>query len=63
MSNLINDMLYERAAFVNGEFEGTDVELAVNKAIADNDLERLEYLVSNAEAELSRQEFNFYDIY
>lgn len=63
MSNHVNDQLLERATQMKGEWEGTDLELAIDKAIADNDLERLEYLVTNAEAEISRQEFNNYDIY
>lgn len=57
MSNLNNENLLERARDMKSEFEGTDLELAIDKAIDNNDLERLRYLVVNAEAEVSRQEF------
>lgn len=63
MSHQVNDRLMERASEMMGEYEGTMVEDAIAKAIADNDLERLEYLVIESEAETSRQEFNTYDIY
>jgi hypothetical protein len=61
--NSTNERLFERAYQVKSYFEGTDLELAINKAIEDNDLERLEYMVKEAEAEISRQEFHNNETY
>lgn len=63
MSQEDNTELLERASEMCGEYEGTDVELAIKKAMEDNDLRRLEYLVSNAEAETARQDFEANDAY
>ena len=57
MSNEINTQLLERAGYVKTQYKGTDLELAIDKAIEDNDLDKLEFMVSDAEAELSREEF------
>lgn len=62
MSNQINDQLIERAAEVMAYFEGTDLELAIANNLDKGDLELVEALVSNAEAEISRQEFYNNDI-
>jgi hypothetical protein len=63
MSHEDNSQLFERASDMIGEYEGTIVETAIRKAMEDNDLWRLEYLVSQAEAETSLQEFNNHDIH
>jgi dsRNA-specific ribonuclease len=57
MSNQTNEILFSRAYEVKSYFEGTDLERAINKAIEDNDLERLEYMVVEAEEEMSRENF------
>jgi hypothetical protein len=61
MSHQVNDNWLERAGEMKSEWEGTDLELAIDKAIADGDLKRLSYLILQAEAELSRQEFYNHD--
>lgn len=63
MSNQINTELYERAADVITYFEGTLVQDAIEKAMADGDLERLLYIVTESEAEIAQQEFYDNDIY
>ena len=57
MSNSTNTKLLERAAVVSEEYAGTYLPQAIDKAIADNDLERLEFMVTNAEAELAKEDF------
>lgn len=56
MSNQVNTELLERAAEVITYFEGTDLDLAVQRAIDNNELEILAYLVQEAEAEIFRQD-------
>lgn len=58
MSNRINDQLLQRASEVKTYFEGTALESAIDNLIARNDLEMLDYMVSDAEAEIARQEFH-----
>lgn len=55
--NTINEQLFERAGEVKYFYEGTDVELAIDNLIEQNDLEQLHYLIKQCEAEMSRQEF------
>lgn len=62
MSNNVNTRLFERAAEVCTYFEGTDIELAIDNLIKNNDLDQLYYLVNECEAEMSRQEFYNYDL-
>jgi len=63
MSSITNENLLERAVDVCEYFEGTDVERAILWNIARNDLEKVAHIVKEAEAEMSIQEFNNYDIY
>lgn len=63
MSNQINTDLIERAQDVMTYFEGTDLETAILNNLDRNDLDMVRELVVNAEAEISRQEFNRYDVY
>lgn len=53
-----NDNLIERAAEVMAYFEGTDLETAIANNLDRNDLEMVANLVTEAEAEISRQEFH-----
>jgi hypothetical protein len=51
MSHQSNDELMERARQVKIDYEGTDLELAIDTAIENNDLEHLEFMVREAEFE------------
>jgi hypothetical protein len=62
MEDHINTNLIERAGEVMAYFEGTDLETAIANNLDRNDLEMVNHLVVEAEAEISRQEFNRYDI-
>lgn len=62
MSNQTNQNLVERAADVMAYFEGTDLELAISNALHEDDLDIVSYLVTQGEAEISRQEFFNNDI-
>lgn len=62
MSNTVNSLLIERAKEVCQFFEGTDIETAILNNLEKGDLEIVESLVSNAEAEISRQEFYNLDV-
>lgn len=57
MSDLINSDLLERAGEVKTYFEDTILEDAIDNAIERNELEVLQHLVVEAEAEMSRQDF------
>lgn len=57
MSNDSNAALFERAHLVKTMYEGTILETAINNLLVNNNLEELEYLVCQAEADLAREEF------
>ena len=58
MSNQANTNLLERAAEACNYFEGTIVEKAIHNNLNRGDMEMVQYLVQEAEAEMSRQEFH-----
>jgi hypothetical protein len=62
MSDQRTTELIERAGYVREQYLGTYLPEAIDNLIAENDLEKLEFLIKDAEAELSRNEFYNNDI-
>lgn len=58
MSNQVNDQLFERAREVSEAYVGTWLPTAIDNLIEKNELERLEYMVTQAEADLAREDFH-----
>lgn len=58
MSDTSNTNLLERASYVSEQYVGTYLPEAIDNLVKSNDLDALEYMVSQAEAELSREEFH-----
>lgn len=58
MSSSVNTLLFERAAEMIDYWPGTLHADLIEQDLTMNDLSSLEYHVSNAEAEASRQEFS-----
>ena len=57
MSHPSNTELLERAAYVKTQYEGTIVEEAIDNLIKENDLEKLAFVVGDAEVELAKEEY------
>jgi hypothetical protein len=58
MSDTINDELLERAAYVMEQYTGTQLEDAIAFNIKQNDLRRVEFLVTQAEYELGMEDIH-----
>ena len=59
MSNQVNTDLMERAAYVSEQYVGTRLPEVIDRLIETNDLEKLEFMVREAELELAYGE-DFY---
>lgn len=57
MSHKQNDILYDRAKFVMDYFTGTLWEKLIEQAYKENDLEKLDRLVREAEADMFNLEY------
>lgn len=62
MSNFSNEWLLERAIFVQQVYEGTIVDTTINELIKNNELDQLELVVSQYEADIARDELYGYGI-
>lgn len=58
MSNLINQTLMDRAHYVKEQYAGTALPEVIDRLIEENDLERLDYMLREAEYELSIEDFH-----
>jgi hypothetical protein len=58
MSNNSNDLLLERAKYVSERYVGTYLPEAIDNLIKANDLEKLEYMVKEAEFDLANEDTN-----
>lgn len=63
MSHTINDNLLDRAHYISEQYVGTALPEVIDNLIARNDLEKLEYLVSQAEGDLAHEDFKNHDVY
>lgn len=63
MSDLNNTILLERAHEISEQYAGTALPAVIDNLIEQNDLEKLAYVVDQADADLAREDFYGHDTY